>query len=99
VENHLGKDWPYKKKGITYILSSPKVIAGFIKSRKSRVDFVKGLKEMGDIPVKRKVVFQYETFLTDVFIYVADSEGVQTIFRVELEDDFKKPIDFSQFDA
>lgn len=90
--------WPYDDPHTTYIVSSPRCIRLISKAKKK---FVKELKELGDVPVKKKIEFVEDEALSDEFIYVVDDEGIQLVVDMQWPDEakVKKPLDFSKYDA
>ena len=90
--------WPYDDPNTTYIISSPRCIRLLNKSKKK---FVKELKELGDVPVKKNVEFVEDEALSDEFVYVVDDEGIQLVVDMVWPNQTKgkKPLDFTKYDA
>lgn len=94
-------EWPYDDEKTTYIVGSEKNIDLFIKSKKVQKQFIADLKDMGDIPVRKKTQFVIEEGMSDEFIYVVDAEGIQLVVEMEWKNDLKskKDFDFTKYDA
>lgn len=88
-------EWPFDEVGVTYVVGSVSSMKELFPNRKVKTKFIKELKGMGDVPVKRRVKFVPDAYVSDEFLYVVDSEGLQLV--VQLEED--QPIDISKFDA
>jgi len=88
--------WPIKNKNVTYVIGSPRTIALFEKNDGNAKVFVKDLRNLGDVKVRRKVEFVSDVYCEEKYIYIMDYEGLQLVIEIERDDD---PIDISKFDA
>jgi hypothetical protein len=91
-------EWPYDDPNTTYVVSSPRCIRMLEKAKKK---FIKELKDLGDIPVKKNIEFVEDEALSDEFVYVLDNEGIQLVVDMHWPDAEKprKPLDFKKYDA
>ena len=90
--------WPYDDPNTTYIVSSSRCIRLLEKSKKK---FLKEIKQMGDIPLKKNIEFVADEALSDDFLYIVDDEGIQLVVDMEWPSNSrtKKPLDFTKYDA
>ena len=88
--------WPIKSKNVTYVIGSPRTIALFEKNDGNSKIFIKDLRKLEDVKIRRKVEFVSDVYCEEQYIYIMDYEGLQLIIQIERDDE---PIDFSKFDA
>jgi hypothetical protein len=89
-------DWPIKSKTVTYVIGSHRTIALFEKNKDNAKTFIKDLRKLDDLKVRRSVKFVADYSATDEYLYVVDFEGLQVVIQIERDDD---PIDISKYDA
>lgn len=89
-------DWPIKNKNTTYVIGSHRTIALFEKNKDNAKTFIKDLRKLDDLKVRRSVKFVADYSATDEYLYVVDFEGLQVVIQIERDDD---PIDISKYDA
>ena len=89
-------DWPIKSKTVTYVIGSHRTIALFEKNKENARIFVKDLRKLEDLKVRRSVKFVADYEADDNHLYIVDSDGLQVIIQIERDDD---PVDFSKYDA
>lgn len=89
-------DWPIKSKTVTYVIGSYRTIALFEKNKENAKIFIKDLRKLEDLKVRRSVKFVADYMADDSHLYVVDSDGLQVIIQIERDDD---PVDFSKYDA
>lgn len=93
-------EWPYVEVDTTFIVSSPRCIDLLWRERK---EFVKQLRSLHGVRIKKKVKFVKERGLSDVFVYVVDDGGVRVIVDMEWGEEkvskSKKDFDFEKYDA
>lgn len=89
-------DWPIKSKTVTYVIGSHRTIALFEKNKENAKIFIKDLRKLDDLKVRRSVKFVADYNASDEFLYIVDYEGIQVVIQIERDDD---PIDISKFDA
>jgi len=89
-------DWPIKSKTVTYVIGSHRTIALFEKNKENARIFIKDLRKLEDLKVRRSVKFVADYSASDEFLYIVDYEGIQVVIQIERDDD---PIDISKFDA
>lgn len=89
-------DWPIKSKTVTYVIGSHRTIALFEKNKENARVFIKDLRKLEDLKVRRSVKFVADYSASDEYLYIVDYEGIQVVIQIERDDD---PIDISKFDA
>lgn len=88
-------DWPIKNKNTTYIIGSHRTIALFEKNKSNAKTFVKDLRKLEDLIVRKSVKFIADYSAGDDYLYVVDYEGLQLVVQIERDDE----IDISKYDA
>lgn len=81
---------------MTYVIGSHRTIALFEKNKDNAKTFIKDLRKLDDLKVRRSVKFVADYSATDEYLYVVDFEGLQVVIQIERDDD---PIDISKYDA
>ena len=89
-------EWPIKSKTATYVIGSPRTIALFEKNKENARIFIKDLRKLDEMKVRRTVKFVTDVYAEDKFIYIMDYEGLQLVIEIERDED---PIDISKYDA
>lgn len=90
-------DWPIRNKSVTYIIGSPRTIALFGKGSTNEKTFIKDLRKLNDVKIRKSVKFIADTSASNEFIYVVDYTGLQVVIQIEHEDD--QQFDISKYDA
>lgn len=89
-------DWPIKSKTVTYVIGSPRTTALFERNKSTATIFIKELRKLKDLKVRRSVKFVIDVMCGDEYIYIMDYEGLQLVIEIERDED---PIDISKYDA